>query len=226
MKKMIYFMVMAFVAVSFIACDDENDTDGADGSTDGTYLAEWSYEKPYFEFEYDADTIRLGSYAIASKDFKQMFLGMASEKMGEYFTGIEFKTTNQLLIKARKASGESLELHAGYVKNDQLLEVTLDKEDMKALMGEKAAMIPPISFNYFQTGKEMTIFFDKVYVRTLWETAQLKNMLSGLIAVNMIPGFSEMEATQQQKVLQGIQQQISGILNNIQVLKIGFVLTK
>ena len=149
-----------------------------------------------------------------------------SEKMGNYFTGIEFVSNQQLLVKARNAAGKPLYIHAGYVKNEKLMEVSLDKDDIAAFMRERAAMIPAISFNYLQSGKELTVYLDKTYVRTLWETAPLKNKLSGLLADRMIPGFREMEPTEQQKALQGIQMQVSAILNNIQTLKIGFVLTK
>ncbi len=226
MRRITYLMMLVFTTLHFAACEDDSDTQGAHSEGQDKMIGDWKYNQPYLEFKYATDTIRFGNFAIAEKEMKQLFLEMATEKMGNYFTGIEFVSNQQLLVKARNAAGKPLHIHAGYVKNEKLMEVSLDKDDIAAFMRERAAMIPAISFNYLLSGKELTVYLDKTYVRTLWETAPLKNKLSGLLADQMIPGFGEMEPTEQQKALQGIQMQVSAILNNIQTLKIGFVLTK
>lgn len=226
MKRMTYLMMLIFTAFYFTACENDSDSSGAPSAGKGDMTGDWKYSQPYFEFEYATDTIHFGNFAIAEKEIKQLFLEMATQKMGDYFTGIEFVSPQQLVVKARYASDKPLNIHAEYIKNEMLMEVSLDKEDMASFMGDKAAMIPAISFNYLQSEKELTIYFDKIYVRTLWETAQLKKMLSELLATKMIPGFQEMPQTEQQQALLGIQRQVSAVLNNIRTLKIGFVLTK
>lgn len=220
MKKIIYFLFLMTAIVNFIACDD-------DEKNDSTL---WNYTEPYFEFEYASDTISFGmpnqEMKFAVKELKTLFYFMAKEKMGDYFKGINFNSKDSLSILAQMASGDSFEIHAGYHQDDDFIEVSLNSQDMKALMGDKAALIPPISFRYFVKGEQMTIYFDEVYIQSIFENVQMQNMLLPMLAGMLNPGFGQMSEQAQQGMMRGLKQQISGILDNIQTLKIGFVLTR
>lgn len=221
MKRIAYVIFLAFAAFNFVACDDDNTNDSENV---------WAYARPYFEFEYATDSVTFGmaghQTSLAVNDLKRVFLEMASTKMQDYFQGIDFYSADTLLIQARKATGESMEIRANYLKNDQYLEVKLNAEDMAALMGDKAVMIPAISFKYIEKNHQMTIYFDEVYVQSIFENVQIQNMLLPMIARAFNPQFDQMPPQAQQGMLTGLKQQISGILDNIQTLKIGFVLDK
>jgi len=221
MNKIAYLIFLTVATLSLVACDEDNKENSG---------KVWNYSKPFFEFEYATDTISLGTsgheFKIPVKDLKETFLRMASVKMQDYFRGIDFYSADNLLIKAQRATGEPMEIRAGYLKNDQYIEVRLNAEDMTALMGEKAAMIPAISFKYFEKNEEMTLYFDEVYVQSIFENVQIQHMLLPFIARSLNPQFDQMPATAQQGMLAALKQQISGVIDDIQSLKIGFVLSK
>lgn len=225
MKKIIYLVIGAVTAIlSLVSCDKE------DEQNVGIIGTNWNYTKPYFEFEYATDTIRIDmsgkTMKLAVKDLKQMFLEMAASKMQDYFEGIEFYSADSLLIKAKTGAEVPLQIQAGYLKNDKYIEVKLNQKDMSALMGDKAGLIPAISFRYFLEGQRMTIYFDEVYIQSIFENVQLQAMLLPMIGQALNPQFDQMPEQAQQAMLGEIKQQISTVLNGIQTLKIGFVLTR
>lgn len=220
MKNVIYLVLTAIAVLNLTSCEDEN----KDGEK---LLGSWKYEKPYFEFEYAQDSIVIEMYqgkkmALAVEDVKGMFLGMASEKMGDYFKGIDFISEGQLVVNMAMASGDSSSLHATYKLSGELIEVKLNAEDMKELMGDKGAMIPTISFKYLLTGNQLTVYFDEVYIQTMYATMQ--DMIVPMIIKAMGVDFSKLPEQAQAAMIQGIKTQIAGILDNIDKLRVGFVL--
>lgn len=220
MKNVIYLVLTAIAVLNLTSCEDEN----KDGEK---LLGSWKYEKPYFEFEYAQDSIVIEMYqgkkmALAVEDVKGMFLGMASEKMGDYFKGIDFISEDQLVVNMAMASGDSSSLHATYKLSGELIEVKLNAEDMKELMGDKGAMIPTISFKYLQAGNQLTVYFDEVYIQTMYATMQ--DMIVPMIIKAMGVDFSKLPEQAQAAMIQGIKTQIAGILDNIDKLRVGFVL--
>lgn len=220
MKNVIYLVLTAIAVLNLTSCDDKN----KDGEK---LLGSWKYEKPYFEFEYAQDSIVIEMYqgkkmAMAVEDVKGMFLGMASEKMGDYFKGIDFISEDQLVVNMAMASGDSNSLHATYKLSGELIEVKLNAEDMKELMGDKGAMIPTISFKYLQTGNQLTVYFDEVYIQTMYATMQ--DQIVPMIIKAMGVDFSNQPEQAQTAMIQGIKMQITGILDNIDKLRVGFVL--
>lgn len=220
MKNVIYLVLTAIAVLNLTSCDDKN----KDGEK---LLGSWKYEKPYFEFEYAQDSIVIEMYqgkkmAMAVEDVKGMFLGMASEKMGDYFKGIDFISEDQLVVNMAMVSGDSSSLHATYKLSGELIEVKLNAEDMKELMGDKGAMIPTISFKYLQTGNQLTVYFDEVYIQTMYATMQ--DMIVPMIIKAMGVDFSKLPEQAQAAMIQGIKMQITGILDNIDKLRVGFVL--
>lgn len=220
MKNLIYLVLTAIAVLNLTSCEDEN----KDGEK---LLGSWKYEKPYFEFEYAQDSIVIEMYqgkkmALAVEDVKGMFLGMASEKMGDYFKGIDFISEDQLVVNMAMASGGSGTLRAAYKLSGELIEVKLNAEDMKELMGDKGAMIPTISFKYLQTGNQLTVYFDEVYIQTMYATMQ--KQIVPMIIKAMGVDFSNLPEQAQAAMIQGIKMQITGILDNIDKLRVGFVL--
>lgn len=220
MKNVIYLVLTAIAVLNLTSCDDKN----KDGEK---LLGSWKYEKPYFEFEYAQDSIVIEMYqgkkmAMAVEDVKGMFLGMASEKMGDYFKGIDFISEDQLVVNMAMASGDSSSLHATYKLSGELIEVKLNAEDMKELMGDKGAMIPTISFKYLQTGNQLTVYFDEVYIQTMYATMQ--DQIVPMIIKAMGVDINRLPEQAQTAMIQGIKVQITGILDNIDKLRVGFVL--
>lgn len=220
MKNVIYLVLTAIAVLNLTSCEDEN----KDGEK---LLGSWKYEKPYFEFEYAQDSIVIEMYqgkkmALAVEDVKGMFLGMASEKMGDYFKGIDFRSEDELVINMAMASGDSGTLRAAYKLSGELIQVKLNAEDMKELMGDKGAMIPTISFKYLQAGNQLTVYFDEVYIQTMYATMQ--DMIIPMIIKAMGVDINRLPEPAQTAMIQGIKTQIAGILDNIDKLKVGFVL--
>ena len=105
MKTLISLFLISFVAFCTISCNDD------DKDTPDLANRYGAYEKPHFAFEYASDTIRIGmkpyyEKKIAVTEFKAMFNAMATEKMGAYFKGIQFKENKQLIISARMKEGD------------------------------------------------------------------------------------------------------------------------
>lgn len=220
MKRITYLFVALISAFAFVACEDN------DNGTHG--MTQWEYSKPYFEFEYVMDTVKFGmpgqEMKYATQDLKTLFEMMAGEKMGDYFKGINFYSKDSLAIRAQMASGIPFEIHAAYLQDDHYIEVTLDSKSMAAIMGNKASLIPSISMHYFVKDQEMTIYLDEVYIQSIFENIQIQNMLIPLLARTLNPRFEQMPEKAQQGMMTVLKQQISGILDNIQTLKLGFVL--
>lgn len=219
MKKITFWMILTAMTAHLIACEEE---------WKESSQATWQYHQPYFELEYMADSIHFGSadrqMNMSVADLKALFEDMAATKMQDYFKGIDFYTADTLLIKAQRASGEAMNIRASYLKDDRYMEITLNGEDMKALIGENAPTIPTISFQYLQQDGRLTVYLNEVYVQSIFENLQIQNMLLPIIGRALNPQFDRMPPQAQQAMLAGIKQQISDIIDAIQTLKIGFVL--
>lgn len=217
MKKILYLMISVCITGCLCSCNDDNDNKPE--ALSGT----WEYEKPHFEFEYAADTISIEMYqnrklSIAVSDFKNLFLQMAGEKMAAYFEGISFSSDQQLTINARLQSGSPLQLHAAYEQKDDILQVTLDREEMEQLVGEKAAMIPAISFKYIQKKNKLILYFDQAYIRTVY------SMMQPQIVVMVIQMMGIDPSRMPEGMENLVKDQINGILDRIILLEVGFQL--
>lgn len=221
MKTFIFLFLIGLVACCTISCNDDNKNVPDLTNKYGTY------EKPHFAFEYASDTIRIGKKPyyekkIAVTDFKAMFNAMAAEKMRAYFKGIQFKN-NQLIISAQMKDASVCKLPGTYELSGNYLQITLDKEVMKHLMGDKAVNIPAISFKYDIQGKQMTMYFDKVYLQVIY--SMMENQIATMI-VNMLGiDFSQMPEGRKAMIMQEVKNQMGEILTQIYKIEIGFVLT-
>lgn len=222
MKTLISLLLISFVACCTISCNDD------DKDTPDLVNKYGAYEKPHFVFEYASDTIRIGKQPyyekkIAVTDFKAMFNAMATEKMGAYFKGIQFKENNQLIISAQMKDASVYNLPATYELSGNYLQLTLDKEVMTQLMGDKAANIPAISFKYDIQGKQMTMYFDKVYLQVIY--SMMENQIATMIVDMMGIDFSLMPEGMEAMIMQEVKNQMGEILTQIRKIEIGFVLT-
>ncbi|MEG2276607.1 MAG: hypothetical protein RSA53_03225 [Odoribacter sp.] len=220
MKKMIYSMVILLTAIWCVSCEDEND--------EAVITGNWNYEKPYFEFDYAKDSITLNferePQSIAVKDLKQMFIRMASEKMGTYFTGIEFGDKNRMKINIKMQGGIPYTLNADYKQLGNIVQVTLDSNDLKQLTHGVAPKIPAISFKCNTNGNQMLLYFDLSYIKTVYSmmSDQIINMVIGIIGIDL-NGLNEGQTI---AIKKRVEEQIIEIMKNTQKLEIGFTLNQ
>lgn len=219
--NIIYSITILFMALMGISCGDKEDTQP-------DIAGVWNYEKPHFVFDYAQDSISIvmdkgKKTSIAVTDLKNMFLEMATEKMKDYFTGLEFNPGNKLKVKMQMQNGAQGAIGADYIQRNDIIQVTLDTNDLKQMMPQGVApKIPAISFKYAATPDRMQMYFDKVYVQTLVLTMmdQIVDMLIPIM------GMDQMPPTMLEQAKKGIKAQIPPILDNIVRLEIGFFLTR
>lgn len=142
--------------------------------------------------------------------------------MGAYFKGIQFKENKQLIISARMKDGDVYNLPGTYELSGNYLQITLDKEVMAHLMGDKAANIPAISFKYDIRGKQMTMYFDKVYLQVIY--SMMENQIAAMIVDMMEIDFSQMPEGMEAMIMKEVKNQLGEILTQIRKIEIGFVL--
>lgn len=220
--KVIYSIVVLCLAFVGISCDDKNDNQP-------DITGAWNYESPHFIFDYAQDSVSIvmnqgKKMSIAVDDLKKIFLGMATEKMKDYFVGVEFNPGNKLKIKMLMQGGVQGTLGADYTVKENMIEVSLDTADLKQLTGGVAPKIPAISFKYTVTADKMQMYFDQVYVQTVISMmqAQLLDMIIPMLGIDT----SHMPSAALEEMKKQMKAQISGILDNIVRLEIGFNLTR
>lgn len=228
MKRIIYLMFIAATIFSLISCDDKKDENSF-------LLGKWTYEDPFFEFDYKQDSITIQMYqgkkiTLAIEDIKNMFQEMATDKMGAYFKGVDFGTSSELVINMAMSEGIAGSLRANYTTSSDIIQVKLNADDMKQFMGDKAAMIPAISFKYFQKGNTITLYFDETYIQSIYSNTKLQSQIIEMIIKAMGVDFSTMDPDRVESIKAAIEKsikdQISVILDNIIKLKVGFVLIR
>lgn len=222
MKRTLYYLLAIFTVLCATSCnDDEKELSSLTG--------DWEYTRPHFEFEYASDSIVFEMYqgrklAVATEEIKETYLRMATVKMQDYFQGIEVISASEIHIIARMQTGESFKIGAGYNQTAEFIEVSLNRNDMQQLLGENAGMIPAVSFRYTLQNGTLTMYFDEAYVRTIY--AMMEPRIVPMIVDNMGIDFSHMPEGVRQQVIDGVKKQIPLILEQIERLEIGFVLTK
>lgn len=219
--KLFYSLTILFIAFIGVSCDDKDDkTPDIAGA--------WNYSSPHFVFEYAQDSVSITmaqgkKKAIAVEDLKETFLGMATEKMKDYFTGVEFNPSNQMRIKMQLKGGAQSSLKAVYVQSDDVVGVTLDADDLKELTGT-SMQIPSISFKYTVSNDQLLMYFDQVYVQTV--VSMMQDKIIDMIIPMMGIDISKLPESAVNMMKEGIKSQIPVILDNIIRLGIGFNLTR
>lgn len=219
--KLIYSLVILFIAFMGVSCNDKDDK-----APD--IAGAWNYRTPHFIFEYAQDSVSITmaqgkKKSIAVADFKAVFLEMATEKMQDYFTGVEFNPRNQMKIKMQLKGGTQNSLNASYIQTDDVIGVTLDTTDLKQLTGT-SMQIPAISFKYTVNGDQMLMYFDQVYVQTV--VSMMQDKIVDLIIPMMGVDITKLPESVVDQMKKGIKAQIPLILDNIIRLEIGFNLTR
>ncbi len=208
---------MAFLGVS---CDDKDDTSSIAGA--------WNYSTPHFIFEYAQDSVSITmaqgkKKSIAVDDLKATFLQMATEKMKDYFTGVEFNSGNQMKIKMQLKDGAQSSLKASYIQAESIIGVELDADDMKELIGT-SMQIPPLSFKYKVNNDQLLMYFEQVYLHSL--VSMMQDKIVDMIIPMMGVDVSQLPESAVNQMKESIKSQISVIFNNIIRLEIGFNLTR
>ncbi len=217
MKKIVYLLLLS-VITCLVSCNKNDQDENPLANQYG------SYEEPYFVFEYATDTIQMQDKKIAVEDFKKLFTAMAAEKMSAYFKGIHFGENQEMQIDIMKSDGTNSTVSAFYNLSDSYMQVTLSSDFIGSLSSKADMTIPSISFHYRLDGKRLSMYFDKSYVTVIY--AIMKDKLCRAIAGMMGMDLDLLPDSAQSAILKGIEQQIDAILNQVQKLEIGFVLTR
>ena len=109
-----------------------------------------------------------------------------------------------------------------YELSGNYMQITLDREVMTHLMGDKTANIPAISFKYDIRGKQMTMYFDKVYLQVIY--SMMENQIAAMIVDMMEIDFSQMPEGMEAMIMKEVKNQLGEILTQIRKIEIGFVL--
>lgn len=219
-NKLIYSLAILLMAFLGVSCDDKDDTSSIAGA--------WNYSTPHFIFEYAQDSVSITmaqgkKKSIAVDDLKATFLQMATEKMKDYFTGVEFNSGNQMKIKMQLKDGAQSSLKASYIQAESVIGVELDADDMKELTGT-SMQIPPLSFKYKVNNDQLLMYFDQVYLHSL--VSMMQDKIVDMIIPIMGVDVSQLPESAVNQMKESIKSQISVIFNNIIRLEIGFNLTR
>ena len=93
---------------------------------------------------------------------------------------------------------------------------------MEHLMADYAANIPAISIKYDIRGKQMTMYFDKVYLQVIY--SMMENQIAAMIVDMMEIDFSQMPEGMEAMIMKEVKNQLGEILTQIRKIEIGFVL--
>lgn len=219
-NKLIYSLAILLMAFLGVSCDDKDDASSIAGA--------WNYSTPHFIFEYAQDSVSITmaqgkKKSIAVDDLKATFLQMATEKMKDYFTGVEFNSGNQMKIKMQLKDGAQSSLKASYIQAESVIGVELDADDMKELTGT-SMQIPPLSFKYKVNNDQLLMYFDQVYLHSL--VSMMQDKIVDMIIPIMGVDVSQLPESAVNQMKESIKSQISVIFNNIIRLEIGFNLTR
>lgn len=219
-NKLIYSLAILLMAFLGVSCDDKDDASSIAGA--------WNYSTPHFIFEYAQDSVSITmaqgkKESIAVDDLKATFLQMATEKMKDYFTGVEFNSGNQMKIKMQLKDGAQSSLKASYIQAESVIGVELDADDMKELTGT-SMQIPPLSFKYKVNNDQLLMYFEQVYLHSL--VSMMQDKIVDMIIPMMGVDVSQLPESAVNQMKESIKSQISVIFNNIIRLEIGFNLTR
>ena len=219
-NKLIYSLAILLMAFLSVSCDKDDKTSDIAGA--------WNYSTPHFIFEYAQDSVSITmaqgkKKSIAVDDLKATFLQMATEKMKDYFTGVEFNSGNQMKIKMQLKDGAQSSLKATYIQTEYVIGVELDADDMKELTGT-SMQIPPLSFKYKVSNDQLLMYFDQVYIHSI--VSMMQDKIVDMIIPMMGVDVSQLPESAVNQMKESIKSQISVILNNIVRLEIGFNLTR
>lgn len=226
MKNTFIFFLFLFVGVIFYSsCSDDNSSNDKLPIDSGT----WYYQSPHFAFDYAEDSVRIemgspnNTKAWAVKDIQQDFPTIAHEKMGAYFKGIKFLPDNKLSIRMQFADGKQDSLKASYSLSSDLLEVSLDAEDLERISGKKLD-IPRISFNYSEEEEQLKLFFGKTYIQAI--ASMMMDTLLDMLLPSLIPAYPSMPDAVKTMIASAFKSQVNQILQNTRTLEIGLNLSR
>ncbi|WP_303181590.1 hypothetical protein [uncultured Butyricimonas sp.] len=202
-NKLMYLVAVLFAAcVSFSSCNDDDDDD-----IPAEFSGTWKFDKTHFVFDYSEESISIpGMDPMTPEEITNMVIDLGNEKMGEYFTGIRFDSKKELTV-LMKIDGASKELSATYVVQKSTINVTLNKDELSALVGKDIAMMPAISLKYEIGTAALTLYIDKTYIQTL---------------LSLVKGLNLDLSMEEQLILTAVET----ILNKTTTLEIGATLKR
>lgn len=184
----IYLISILFLGI--IACEDSTSEKAPAGT--------WNYESAYLQFEYSQDTVQLnmgpmGNIKASVEDINKKFPAIADNYMGKYFKGIDFVNASELRINMQMGDGSAESLKASYKIKGDLIEITLDTDDLKRLTG-MSLEIPAISFkwSYPYDDNTLALYFTQEYA-----TICLHSMLPKMLPMLGLPPMAQAALTAQ-----------------------------
>lgn len=210
-----YLVAVLFAAFVCFSCSDDDDND--------TYLdGNYKYSNVHFKFDYAKETITipdgiippgyeeiLGSTTeIPVEAVNELLPAFAHANMKKYFNGIKFDKNGGMEI-SYNLDEVAQTLKTTYEIKGSSINVSLESDDFKALLGEIAIPIKYISLNYKLENNQLTIYLNTEYIKTL---------LSAVPAI--LPTITSL--TKEQKEM--ITSLLTSIVPNIQTLEIGAIL--
>lgn len=220
MKQIISILFVIALGIASVSCSEQ---DKPSDKLAGTY---WTYQKPHFEFEYSSDTIVLQmmkkQIKIGVNQLKGMYMAIAHEKMNAYFKGIDFKDNQSLAVDIQNKQQQSFRLPAQYVCDKNYLQLTLDMQNMASGTDLPMSNIPPVSFRYHIQNNQLTMYFEKVYIQTIYSI--MGDSIAAMIIKAMGIDFSHAPEGMEEIAKQSIKKQLDEILQQTQRIEIGFVM--
>lgn len=215
-NQFIRFIVVAFVVVLGFSCSD-------DDSNISSLSGKWSYTDPYMVFDYEKPTVDFtmgsaGSRSFTPKQVIDYYMVFGGEKMKNYFTGVNFRADNQLMIYMKKANNVQDSLKARYRLSGDLVGISIDTADLRRVSGMR---IPPleISFHYSQSGDNMMLYIGKEYLELLVRTQM--DMILNMALPQFIPNYDRIPPVGQAAMKASFKNQINVILENTTRLEVG-----
>lgn len=209
MKNKIMYLIAVLIAASVcFSCSDDDNKDEVPAEFTGT----WKFDKTHFVFDYKEASITIPSIGtLPVTVVKPLIEKTANDKMKAYFTGIRFDSNKQLTI-LMKMNEQDATLDATYEVQGSIINVSLNKEQLGALVGQDLAFLPAISLKYNIGAGNLTMYLDKAYIQTL--VAGISVLLPQLMP----------DATDEER--EALKQTINTIMGNTQQLEIGALLVR
>lgn len=221
--RLLYLLINFSLLCTFISCEDN---DPADNEIKG----EWACEQIHFEYEYLSDTLRIITnpmqppLVMEVKKIKPLVMQMAS-LLKKYFQGIHIGDET-VEIKLSMGPEKSFDLQSSYRIDEHYLEIIPDPDALKQLTGGKDLQIPPVSLCYrLQNDGSLLLYLNKGYIGILIRSVMGNEQMRNRILPMIIPNYDKIPERILPLVIESLNTQITGILDNTVMLEIGFLLS-
>lgn len=158
------------------------------------------------------------------KKIKPLVMQMAP-LLKKYFQGIHIGDET-VEIKLSMGPEKSFDLQSSYRIDEHYLEIIPDPDALKQLTGGKDLQIPPVSLCYrLQNDGSLLLYLNKGYIGILIRSVMGNEQMRNRILPMIIPNYDKIPERILPLVIESLNTQITGILDNTVMLEIGFLLS-